>query len=99
MTVTAARGIDADRIHGVHIDLQKVPLAYLLTRPEQRQFAVDVGVAQAMATFLGFPPPLVVVTWTPMSVNGVATGLLIVESAAELPAECVDGLLALSAEA
>ena len=99
MTVTAARGIDADRIHGVHIDMQKIPLAYLVTSPEQRQFAVDTGVAQAMATFLGFAPHPGVVTLTPMSVNGVSTGLLIVESAAELPAECVDGLLALSAEA
>ncbi|HLZ29111.1 MAG TPA: EAL domain-containing protein [Chloroflexota bacterium] len=99
MTVTAARGIDADRIHGVHIDLQKAPLGYLSTSPEQRQFAVDAGVAQAMATFLGFPPHPGVITLTPMSMNGVSTGLLVVESAAELPAECVDGLLALSAEA
>jgi len=99
MTVIAARGIDADHIHGMQIDLTKVPLAYLAASPEQRQFHVDLSAAQAMATFLGFPPHLGVITLTPLSVNGVATGLLIVESAAELPAECGDGLLALSAEA
>jgi diguanylate cyclase (GGDEF)-like protein len=99
MTVTAARGVDADRIHGTRIDMKKIPLASFKTSPQQRQFSVDAGVAQAMATFLGFAPHIGVVTLTPLSVNGVSTGLLIVESAAELPAECGDGLLVLSAEA
>jgi hypothetical protein len=62
MTVTAARGVDADRIHGTRIDLRKVPLAFVKTGPGQRQFSVDAGVAQAMATFLGFPPHLGVIT-------------------------------------
>jgi diguanylate cyclase (GGDEF)-like protein len=99
MTVTAARGLDAARIHGTRIDMTKIPLGDLKTGQAQRHFTVDSGVAQAMATFLGFAPHVGVTTLTPLSVNGVSTGVLVVESAAELPEECGDGLLALSAEA